>query len=584
MTRDPSAKVTYRETSTSGFSHRHSLLLNWSRDQDIPYCSPFLDVTCIANRRAVKIEMVGISTAELSQSEAYISTIALFIIFASSPKEEKAHLRLPPVWRDLWGECVAARKEQIDAVDREELKEIRKLIEVMDEREDIQRDTDGAEQNRQLFRKTDTLELASTTGTENIDAEGLAALWSSKACKPSYSEMMKSRMTLPIWNFKDELLTVIENHQVAIICGETGCGKSTQVPAFILENELKNGRHCKIYCTEPRRISAISLARRVSDELGERKADVGTTRSLVGYAIRLESQITAQTRLIYATTGIVMRMLERSDDLGDITHLVLDEVHERTIDGDFLLIVLRKLMLRRPTLKVILMSATVNAEHFSKYLGDAPILNVPGRTFPVKTKFLEDAIEAPNYGDTQHSTSPIAQIEDDDRDEELEGRTKSDVANLKGYSVKTRNTLAQFNEYRIEYDLIISLLEIIAKKDNYAEYSKAILVFLPGIAEIRRLNDMLVGHRAFSNGWYIYPLHSTIATEEQEQAFLIPPPGIRKIVLATNIAETGITIPDVTCVIDAGKHKEMRYVFVAGKAIYFILTMVDSMSGANYQG
>ena len=165
------------------------------------------------------------------------------------------------------------------------------------------------------------------------------------------------------------------------------------MPAYILERELSNGRECKVYCTEPRRISAISLARRVSEEFGERKVDLGTLRSLVGYAIRLESQISDQSRLVYATTGIVMRMLESSNNLGDITHLVLDEVHERSIDSDFLLIVLRKLLMRRQNLKVVLMSATVDAQRFSDYLDQAPILNVPGRTFPVETQYLEDAIE-----------------------------------------------------------------------------------------------------------------------------------------------------------------------------------------------
>ena len=106
-------------------------------------------------------------------------------------------------------------------------------------------------------------------------------------------------------------------------------GKSTQMPAFILEHELSLGRPCKIYCTEPRRISAISLAQRVSEEMGEDKGAVGTSRSLVGYAIRLESQTTAQTRLVYATVGIVLRMLESAKGLGEITHLVIDEIHER---------------------------------------------------------------------------------------------------------------------------------------------------------------------------------------------------------------------------------------------------------------
>ena len=114
-----------------------------------------------------------------------------------------------------------------------------------------------------------------------------------------------------------------------IVCGETGCGKSTQVPAYILEQEMSSGRACKIYCTEPRRISAISLARRVSEELGESKVDLGTSKSLIGFAVRLDSQVSNRTRLIYATTGIVMRMLESIHGLEEVTHLVLDEVHER---------------------------------------------------------------------------------------------------------------------------------------------------------------------------------------------------------------------------------------------------------------
>jgi len=254
-----------------------------------------------------------------------------------------------------------------------------------------------------------------------------------------------------------------------------------------------------------------------------------------------------------------MRMLEGGTGLAEITHLVLDEVHERTIEGDFLLIVLRKLMLRRPDLKIILMSATVNAEQFSKYLNEAPILNVPGRTHPVAAKYLEDAIEAADFGGNTGASSASDDGGDDDGAEESESGVKSAaLGDLEKYSAKTRNTLARYDEYRINYDLMVKLLETVATGKTYQNYSKAILVFLPGIAEIRRLNDMLASHSTFSRGWQIYPLHSTLATEEQERAFLVPPPGIGKIVLATNIAETGVTIPDVTCVIDTGKHKEMR--------------------------
>lgn len=327
----------------------------------------------------------------------------------------------------------------------------------------------------------------------------------------------------------------------------------------MLEHQLSQGKPCKVYCTEPRRISAISLARRVSEELGENRNDLGTNRSLVGYSIRLEAKASKETRLVYATTGIVMRMLEGSNDLQEVTHLVLDEVHERSIDSDFLLIVLKKLLKRRKDLKVVLMSATVDAERFSAYLDGAPVLNVPGRTFPVQVRYLEDAVELTGY--TPADSQPDKMVDIDDDLVESEGENpKSDVSkSLTGYSSRTRSSLAQLDEYRIEFDLIVQLIAHIAVDDDLQNYSKAILVFLPGIAEIRTLNDMLLGDPRFAKDWLVYPLHSSIATEDQESAFLIPPPGIRKIVLATNIAETGITIPDVTCVIDTGKHREMRF-------------------------
>ena len=564
--RDSSSKVSYALISSSSFSYRHSITVLWSTAQEISSGITVPGFSCQYDRRNVKIDMLDMSSPDSSQSEAFVSTIALFFIFAGSPKEEKAHLRLPSAFRFLWDEMAEARKNTIAAEDRGELREIRRVVE--EANEEYMTHIAPVPKSRNLAIELEPLglfEAVPYSETDIVNPQVLAELWLSRASSPAYITMLNSRMTLPIWNFKSELLTAIEDYQVVIICGETGCGKSTQVPAYILESELSNGRQCRIYCTEPRRISALSLARRVSEELGERKTDVGTTRSLVGYAIRLESRITPQTRLVYATTGIVMRMLEGGNDLQEITHLVLDEVHERTIDSDFLLIILRKLMARRPSLKVILMSATVNAEQFSAYMDGAPVLNVPGRTFPVQTKYLEDAIEVTSYSKGRGSAGDFHDDEEDD-DANERGSKSNSKPDLAGYSPRTLHTLSQLDEYRIDYELITRLLETIARNAIYAEYSKAILVFLPGIAEIRRLNDMLAGHPAFSRGWCIYPLHSTIATDDQEKAFLVPPNGIRKIVLATNIAETGITIPDVTCVVDAGKHKEMRC-FSTGTAI-----------------
>ncbi|GME40725.1 Helicase [Neofusicoccum parvum] len=507
--------------------------------------------------------MISVATPGTQQSEAYISVVALFLIFSISSKEEKVYMRLPPTWRDLWAEFAEVQKSLADDKDREIVKDLRSIVQEQVEREDEdgvvlingfkKRGKGASEDNRDS-----DLPIRGNEANEN-SSERLMEMWKRKTSTPSYQRMLATRSQLPMAHFRDAALSAIERNQVVILCGETGCGKSTQLPAFILEHELSNGRPCKVYCTEPRRISAISLAQRVSEELGENKNDVGTARSLVGYAIRLESHIAASTRLVYATVGIVLRMLESSKGLNDVTHLVIDEVHERSIDTDFLLIILRALMVRRPELKVVLMSATVDADRFSKYLDGAPIVTVPGRTFPVQTKFLEDAIELTHYDVKVQKNSYVDQEAVEDEDDSPDGNKSGVPGNLQGYSVATRNALKEYDEYRIDYELIIRLLERVAYDPSYTDYSKAILVFLPGLAEIRQLNDMLVGHESFAQNWLVYPLHSTIASEDQQAAFLVPPPGVRKIVLATNIAETGITIPDITCVVDTGKHKEMRF-------------------------
>lgn len=224
-----------------------------------------------------------------------------------------------------------------------------------------------------------------------------------------------------------------------------------------------------------------------------------------------------------------------------------------------MLIILKALAVRRPELKIILMSATVDAQRFSAYFHGAPIITVPGRTFPVDARFLEDAIELTGYTVEDGSQDRSADNSDHDEVETGENVTKlGKGAGLQGYSARTRSVLTKFDEYRIDFQLITSLINSVAFNPELQAYSKAILVFLPGIAEIRRLNDMLHGTH-LSRGFIIHMLHSTVASEDQQAAFTLPPPGFRKIVLSTNIAETGVTIPDITCVIDTGKHKEMRF-------------------------
>ncbi|EKD13893.1 uncharacterized protein L3040_005494 [Drepanopeziza brunnea f. sp. 'multigermtubi'] len=565
--RDSSVKLNFTLISDSSFSNRHSLRIIWSKAQDIPASVAPSPVDYTSSPKSQTFTMISVSTPDSKQSEAYIATVALFLLFSSSAKEDKVFLRLPPAWRDLWTEFAETKKEKADETDRANIRVFRDMV--REKRDQELEDgvlIQGAFRNRNASRAPENSDDSGTDKSNKslFEPEAYKRIWYEKSNTQSYQFMLNSRMQLPMWGFKNEVLAAIDREQVVIICGETGCGKSTQVPSFILEHQLSQGKPCKIYCTEPRRISAISLARRVSEELGERKNDLGTSRSLVGYAIRLESNTSKETRLVYATTGIVMRMLEGSNDLKDITHIVLDEVHERTIDSDFLLIVLRKLLVRRRDLKVVLMSATVDAERFSKYLDGAPVLTVPGRTFPVTVKYLEDAVELTGYTLDNTYQEKFTNLDDEDEAHAIEASvTDANKAEhtkaLRGYSGRTKNTISQLDEYQIDFELVTQLLAKIALDDKLQIFSKAILVFLPGIGEIRSLNDMLIGHPVFAANWYVYPLHSTIASEDQEAAFLVPPPGTRKIVLATNIAETGITIPDVTCVVDTGKHREMRF-------------------------
>ena len=564
--RDTKVSVSYKLISPTTYSSRHSITVQWSKEPELLDGAYLKALTVDVQPASVVLTMMKESAPETAQSEAYAATAALHLIFSGSPKEEKSHLRLPPAFRDLWDEFTKLKRDTIDAADRETVKAIREVIETWSRPEVDDDDDDEIVYNPAARRlngansgtSTPPLRQEVARPGANEPSQALIDIWYQKQASPAFQKMLVGRMALPMYQFKDAALEIIAKHQVTILCGETGCGKSTQLPAFIMESQLSQGKHCKIYCTEPRRISALSLAQRVSEEMGERKGDVGTARSLIGYSIRLESQTTPNTKLVYATVGIVLRMLESANGLDEITHLVLDEVHERTIDTDFLLIVLRSLMLKRPDLKVVLMSATVDAQRFSNYLNGAPIINVPGRTFPVQAKFLEDAIEL--TGHTNEDATAQAPGGEEDDETEAEGQSKAgDAQNLAAYSKRTRNTLAGYDEYRIDYSLIVKLLEKVAYAQDYKPFSKAILIFLPGIAEIRQLNDMLHGHPSFSKGWRVHPLHSTFSSEDQQAAFEIPPEGTRKIVLATNIAETGITIPDVTCVIDTGKHKEMRF-------------------------
>ncbi|XP_043543931.1 ATP-dependent RNA helicase DHX30 isoform X1 [Chiloscyllium plagiosum] len=321
---------------------------------------------------------------------------------------------------------------------------------------------------------------------------------------------------LPVDLHKKAIISAIEENQVIVIAGATGCGKTTRIPQFILEKFITDNRgaHCNILITQPRRISAVSVGQRVGYELGP------SLKKNVGYQVRLESMLPPRGgALLFCTVGILLKKLQGNASLEGISHVIVDEVHERDVNTDFLLILLKKVMESNPNLKIILMSATSDTERISEYYGNCPIVTVPGFMFPVKDFYLDDLL--PMLG--RRKMTGLNQDEEDP------------VPDL---------------------DLVT---DTILHIDAHSE-SGGILCFLPGWQEIRGVQQRLEERLSTPNKNYIIlPVHSNIPVADQQEIFRQPAPWMRKIVLATNIAETSITIDDITHVVDTGCHKEQRY-------------------------
>jgi HrpA-like RNA helicase len=353
-----------------------------------------------------------------------------------------------------------------------------------------------------------------------------------------FKKMLKARESLPAYQQRSSVLKLLASPgSVVLISGATGCGKTTQVAQIILDDMIERGigGDCNIICTQPRRLSAVSVAERVA---AERCEEIGQS---IGYSIRLEAQKSEETQVMFVTTGILLRRLQSDPWLRNVSHIIVDEVHERDLNSDFLLIILKKLLAKRSDLKLILMSATLNAESFTRYFANCPSLEIPGRTFPVKQFFLEDAIEATAY--SIDVRSPYAT-----------GGRKFKI--YEGYSMNTSNVMAILNRKKINYELITRLVDHI-----FVQFDKSqggILIFLPGMVEISTMIDHLQSSN-YARKMTILPLHSTLSTEQQQRIFKKPAQGTRKVVVSTNIAETSVTVDDVVFVIDACRVKETRY-------------------------
>ncbi|CAH0482545.1 unnamed protein product [Peronospora belbahrii] len=433
---------------------------------------------------------------------------------------------------------------------------------------------------------------------------------------------------LPVYRYREQILELVQTNQIVVLSGDTGSGKSTQIPQFLLDDALAQGRgdETRIICTQPRRISAISLAERVARER------IGQDPREVGHAIRFDSSFdTKRSKLIFCTTGTLLKWLNNDPFSRGFSHIILDEVHERDQFTDFLLILMKTSILkRRPDLKVILMSATIQVQKFSQYFQpdySAPVLQMAGGTnFPVTTLFLEDILALLE----SDRTSPLPIMDDlkinhvgdgftsqmgkaaasnglecplcggaSFADEEAFGMHVAtcfgepsaelralpvpkpenvsmpvpvaaigDVlqATLSGIDVDVKEALlssymkqqdALRQDQSVDYDLLLQLLFLVNRTFPLDKDGKgAILVFLPGWEEISYMERALLNSPATSVVYEIALLHSRLSAQEQRLAFMTPPNGKRKLVLATNIAETSLTIEDVVFVVDCGKSKQ----------------------------
>ncbi|XP_011606913.1 probable ATP-dependent RNA helicase DHX34 [Takifugu rubripes] len=314
------------------------------------------------------------------------------------------------------------------------------------------------------------------------------------------AKLRRDQKNLPIFQYRDKIVDLIRLHPVVVVAGDTGCGKSTQVPQYLLSAGFSH-----IACTQPRRIACISLAKRVSFE------SLNQFGSKVGHQIRFETTRTKATKLLFLTEGLLLRQIQHDRTLAQYQVVIVDEVHERHLHCDFLLGVLRTLVAERPDLRLILMSATINIKLFSDYFRSAPVLQVPGRLFPIQVTY-----------------QPIPPEEQASRSEKMDPRP------------------------------YLRILQGIDQRYPPEERGD-LLIFLSGLAEISTIQEACQIYATHTRRWIVLPLHSTLSLAQQDKVFDISPTGVRKCIISTNIAETSVTIDGVRFVVDSGKVKEMSF-------------------------
>lgn len=352
------------------------------------------------------------------------------------------------------------------------------------------------------------LERYNTTAQHAQKLEsGLVNPFTGGSFSQKYFDILTVRRDLPVHAQRDEFLKIFHSTQIMVFVGETGSGKTTQIPQFVLYDDMPHLHGSMVACTQPRRVAAMSVAARVADEMDVQLGEE------VGYSIRFENKTSSKTILKYMTDGMLLREAMEDHNLTRYSCIILDEAHERTLSTDILMGLLKQVTVRRPDLKIIIMSATLDAEKFQKYFNDAPLLAVSGRTHPVEIYYT------PEY--------------------------------QKDYLDAAIRTVLQIHATEDEGDVLLFL----TGEEEIEDACRKIQLELDELVREQDCGPVKV-----------YPLYGSLPPHQQQKIFEKAPenhkpggrPG-RKIIISTNIAETSLTIDGIVYVVDPGFSKQKVY-------------------------
>ncbi|DAA73014.1 TPA_exp: Uncharacterized protein A8136_4939 [Trichophyton benhamiae CBS 112371] len=352
------------------------------------------------------------------------------------------------------------------------------------------------------FRRHET-----TAEMANEVESGSVNPFTGKPFSSRYVSILKTRRDLPVHQQRNEFLKLYQESQILVFVGETGSGKTTQIPQFVLYDDLPQFRGKLVACTQPRRVAAMSVAERVANEMDVKLGEE------VGYSIRFEDKTSSKTILKYMTDGMLLREAMHDHDLKRYSTIILDEAHERTMATDVLMGLLKEVVLRRPDMKLIIMSATLDAQKFQRYFSDAPLLAVPGRTHPVEIFYTPEPEQ--------------------------------------DYVEAAIRTVLQIHATEPEGDILLFLT-------GEEEIEDAVRKISLEVDEMIREVD--------AGPMKVYPLYGSLPPAMQQRIFEPPPPPRkpkgrpgRKCIISTNIAETSLTIDGIVYVVDPGFSKQKVY-------------------------